>query len=298
MDYSVCICTFNGESYIEYLLESIFSQQVIPKKIIISDDGSSDSTLEVILNFFNVIEYSHYLVVDGPCKGPMLNFFNAIKYSDQEYTFLVDQDDIWFDNRIEEYNKNINNDIPMLVYSDSLLFSDEIENGFGSFMKAQGLEHSILLDDSILFTNCVQGATICLNRKLLDYHIKISDKLNINHLVMHDWYFAILAHYCGEVKFIDIPLLYYRQHKSNYVGYISKKEQLSVLRAIKTSSDIALQLNSLMPVVNINRSDTLQSTGIFFNRILNIITLKTLHIRFVKKVMVSVFYVLRLFKIS
>ncbi|MGL6299506.1 glycosyltransferase [Streptococcus iniae] len=45
---TVCMATFNGEKYIEEQIISIFSQLNDYDELIISDDGSTDSTVEII----------------------------------------------------------------------------------------------------------------------------------------------------------------------------------------------------------------------------------------------------------
>ena len=45
---SVCIATYNGEPFIAAQLESIVAQLSPDDEIIISDDGSTDRTLEVV----------------------------------------------------------------------------------------------------------------------------------------------------------------------------------------------------------------------------------------------------------
>jgi glycosyltransferase involved in cell wall biosynthesis len=48
---SVVVCTYNGEKYLRDQLQSILDQTRPPDEIIISDDGSTDSTLEIIEEF-------------------------------------------------------------------------------------------------------------------------------------------------------------------------------------------------------------------------------------------------------
>lgn len=45
---SVCIATYNGEKYIHRQLETILSQLTAEDEIIISDDNSTDNTLDII----------------------------------------------------------------------------------------------------------------------------------------------------------------------------------------------------------------------------------------------------------
>ena len=45
---SVVMATYNGERFIEEQLESICRQTILPDEIIIRDDKSTDSTLEIV----------------------------------------------------------------------------------------------------------------------------------------------------------------------------------------------------------------------------------------------------------
>ena len=45
---SVAIATYNGEKYIYDQIQSILDQSLLPDEIVISDDNSSDSTIEIL----------------------------------------------------------------------------------------------------------------------------------------------------------------------------------------------------------------------------------------------------------
>ena len=51
MNTSVAICTYNGEKFIQEQLDSILFQSVCVNEIIICDDGSTDSTIEILQNY-------------------------------------------------------------------------------------------------------------------------------------------------------------------------------------------------------------------------------------------------------
>ena len=48
---SVCVATYNGENYIKEQIDSILCQLSKEDEIIISDDGSTDSTLEILKSY-------------------------------------------------------------------------------------------------------------------------------------------------------------------------------------------------------------------------------------------------------
>ena len=77
-NYSVALCTYNGERYIAEQLNSILSQTIPPKEIIISDDGSKDQTLEIVDNLLSHCSVKYRIVKNTGTHGVTKNFCNAI----------------------------------------------------------------------------------------------------------------------------------------------------------------------------------------------------------------------------
>ena len=85
---SVCLATYNGASTIHQQMSSILAQLSPEDEVIISDDGSTDSTLDVVRAFNSSI----VRIVQGPGTGsPIDNFENALREARGEYIFLSDQ---------------------------------------------------------------------------------------------------------------------------------------------------------------------------------------------------------------
>lgn len=224
--YDILLCTYNGSQFIEQQLKSILGQGVKPNKIIISDDGSKDNTLQQIKQILLEYEFNNYLLVKGEGKGVVNNFLSALKYSTSEYIFLADQDDIWLPNKAEEFLQafeRLQPHKPALIFSDASLIDEQGQRIADSFFSYQGLSPKIMADDSILYRNCVQGASCAFNQHLREIVIESLPLINIQYLYMHDWWIALLARYYGEYQFIDKPLLEYRQHRKNQVGVFNKK---------------------------------------------------------------------------
>lgn len=89
---SVCMATYNGEEYIKEQLESILCQLGEMDEIIISDDGSTDNTLNIIESYNDSRIKIH---INTGKHGFVYNFENALQKAKGEYIFLSDQDDIW-----------------------------------------------------------------------------------------------------------------------------------------------------------------------------------------------------------
>lgn len=86
MRISVCIATYNGEKYLKEQLDSILPQLDSKDEIIISDDSSTDSTLNIACSYqdrrIKVFPYQEF-------HSPIFNFENALKKSDRRLYFSV-----------------------------------------------------------------------------------------------------------------------------------------------------------------------------------------------------------------
>ena len=93
-DYSVALCTYNGEKYISEQIDSILIQTVPPKEIVVSDDGSTDNTLSVVEEIVKTAEVPIRIVHNNVKHGVAGNFYNAIKECTAGIIFTSDQDDV------------------------------------------------------------------------------------------------------------------------------------------------------------------------------------------------------------
>jgi glycosyltransferase involved in cell wall biosynthesis len=97
---SICLGTWNGEAYLEQLLESIAGQVRLPDELVVGDDGSTDSTVAIVKRFaarsgFRVLvqENPERLGVDG-------NFQHLIGRATGDVIFPCDQDDVWLPEKL------------------------------------------------------------------------------------------------------------------------------------------------------------------------------------------------------
>lgn len=98
---SVCMATYNGEKYIKEQIDSILKQLGSDDELVISDDGSSDGTIDIILGYHD----PRIHLYKGSFHSPAFNFENALKNATGDFIFLSDQDDIWYDNKVPEILK-------------------------------------------------------------------------------------------------------------------------------------------------------------------------------------------------
>lgn len=225
---SVCLATYNGENYIHEQLLGILKQIGEEDEVVISDDGSTDSTIAIIKGFndkrikifsnsSNVIRKSYGSVL----MKIALNFKNSILHATGDLIFLSDQDDIWYDNKYSTIlNRFKSNGNIGLVVHNAVVWSNSIENNLDLFSLGPKPTASIL---GTLKNNPYLGCCMAFKRKIAN------KAFNNNYSVIpHDTWVALVA--CSEpkgtIEVIDEPLMYYRVHSSNNSFFMKSKNSL------------------------------------------------------------------------
>lgn len=204
----VLMSTYNGGKYLREQLESIMGQQDVKIRLLVRDDGSSDSTIDILKEYKkrNVLEY-----VLGENIGWRKSFFQLLKDAPEaDYYAFSDQDDHWLPdklisgiNRLKEFGEEC-----ALYCSDTYYWKE------GSALRKDNPNRRMdKLSDRIIWT-ITQGCTYVFNKKLLDA-IKINPP---EMTVAHDGWLLKVASLIGKVYYDETPHIYYRQHDDNSCG--------------------------------------------------------------------------------
>lgn len=200
---SVCIATYNGEKYIAKQLHSILSQIKPDDEIIISDDSSSDRTMEIVAN----IKDPRIIVLkNNTFFTPVFNFENALNHASGDFIFLADQDDIWMNNKVEiilAYLQNAD-----LVISDCTIVNENETLIYPSFFELTGSKHGFIHN---MIKNSYIGCCMAFNRKILLQALPFPSDTP-----MHDWWIGLISEIYGTTKFCNEKLIAYRRHESNF----------------------------------------------------------------------------------
>ena len=196
---SVCVATYNGERYIEAQLRSILAQIAASDEVIVSDDGSTDRTLEII----GSIGDKRIRVVHSTAHYFRDNFANALRHAKGEIIFLSDQDDVWLDGKYDRCIAELKN--VDLVCTNAKETDKDLnvinEDFFSVYHSGTGI-----LKNSL--NNTYYGACMAFRRKVLNEALPFPD----THEIGHDVWLGLVAEMTGTVRFIDTPYLLYRRH--------------------------------------------------------------------------------------
>lgn len=94
------MATCNGERFLEEQLASIEQQTEAPRELVVVDDVSSDSTLEVLQRFAARARFPVEILRNDRRLGHGRTFFRALEHCHAELVAFCDQDDVWLPGKI------------------------------------------------------------------------------------------------------------------------------------------------------------------------------------------------------
>lgn len=197
---SICIATYNGARYIGEQLASILKQLSAEDEVVVSDDGSTDGTLDIVRSFNDC----RIRIVDGPQRhSPTLNFEWALRNAKGEYIFLADQDDVWLEGKVRRCVDELQ--MCDCVVSDARVTDSLLNTTSESLFQLMHVRRGRL--SNLLWRNGYTGCCMAFKREVLSKALPFPTDIP-----MHDIWIGNVAAFCGRLRFIDDRLLLFRRH--------------------------------------------------------------------------------------
>ena len=209
--------TYNGEAFLAEQLLSIENQSHTNWRLIISDDGSTDSTLTIAKSFQDKWGSDRLEIRAGPKQGFCTNFLSlACDPTIQAYFYaFADQDDVWMVDKLARalaYFDTVNNaDLPRVYGSRTQLVDQHLTPcGYSPLFTLPRSFRNALVQ------SIAGGNTMVFNQRAK----MVLEKTGLQQVVSHDWWLYQLIKGVGGVLFYDPqPSLLYRQHNGALVGH-------------------------------------------------------------------------------
>ena len=200
---SVCLASYNGEKYIADQINSIISQLTEDDELIISDDGSTDNTIQIINSFHD--KRIHLFNNNSHCYTK--NFENALTQAKGDYIFLSDQDDIWRDDKVEK-------SLELLQEYDFIVSNARVVDSLGNEIEASR-NANVSVKNGFIRNLCKThylGCCMAFNKKVLKAILPFPS----NHsLCLHDAWITMVSEFMFKTKVCDDCLIDYRRHNDN-----------------------------------------------------------------------------------
>jgi glycosyltransferase involved in cell wall biosynthesis len=204
---TVCIATYNGARYITEQLASICSQLSEGDEVIVSDDGSTDGTLDVVRAFGDP---RIRIVQNESQRCYTANFENALRHAQGDYIFICDQDDVWHPQKVETVVHYLRDEGYQVVAHDAIVTDAALNPYPKTYYQVKGHIFRNLAGNLIRFS--FLGCCLAVRKEVLRRALPFPP----DHLLCtHDNWLFLCASSIGRAKVLDQPLIYYRRHAGN-----------------------------------------------------------------------------------
>lgn len=216
----IIMASYNGEKYIKEQLDSIFLGNGQEFFLHVYDDGSTDSTREILMEYKREYPYRLILHFNRENKGVFRNFMEGFMNTKSDYVMFADQDDVWLPGKLERTLKYMEyceekrgRDCPITVFTDAYVVNSNLQKIAPSFQQMSKYRTKRRSLSGLLMENKLMGCTMMMNKKVREY-IKVLPQ----NARMHDWWIGLVTAAFGYIGYLNEPSLLYRQHGNNDVG--------------------------------------------------------------------------------
>ena len=216
----ILLATYNSSKYLQAQIGSILRQDNHDWHLLIRDGGSTDNTRQIVVEYCqrypDKISHIPFDEQASACE----NFSALLDAATAPYIMFTDHDDIWHSDKITRTlsemiiaENSFGTSLPLLVFTDTLVASDDMHILSKSYFKYQNLNPRKTSLNYLLVQNIPSGCTMLINRTLADLARPVPATA-----VMHDHWLALTAAAFGRIIYLDTPTMMYRQHAQNVFG--------------------------------------------------------------------------------
>jgi glycosyltransferase involved in cell wall biosynthesis len=228
---SIAMATCNGARYLQEQLDSFVCQTHQPDELVVTDDGSTDETLQILERFQAGAPFAVRVDRNETRLGVAKNFERAMSLCSGDIIFLSDQDDVWFPHKIETVVGEFERAGSIYVVINDQLITDGALRSSGVTKLENVL--SMGMNESAFRTGCCTTIARCWTPIALPIPVHST----------HDVWINGLSELLGARRVLRQPLQYYRRHGGNASNWLASRagrvSELDViwLHRLKDASD-------------------------------------------------------------
>lgn len=215
-EVEILLGTRNGTPHLGAQFASFAGQSMPDWTLLVSDDGSTDRTRDMLERFGAARPGANLRVISGPQRGISANYLHLLEQADRDAPFIAlsDQDDIWFPEKLRR-GVNALRRLPRTQPAIYAAQSRLIDSCGRPIARHQRRKVAASFPNALV-QNVMAGNTMILNRAAVDLVVQARPETMPP---FHDWWlYALLAGTGGQVVIDAEPVLAYRQHAGGVLG--------------------------------------------------------------------------------
>ena len=208
---SVIVATYNRSDLLREAVDSVLAQTCTDFELIISDDGSTDNTKEVVSAFedprISFLELTHNGL-------PAATRNRGIEKVKGEFVALLDSDDLWLPHKLETCLAHFRqNPSTGLFCSNEYLLNSGVPNSGQKNLLQKNARDRYVTFQQLLQGNPVSTSTVVLRKECLEQVGNFDE--SIDFFTVEDWHLWARVAARFRIFFSKEPLGYYRIHGNN-----------------------------------------------------------------------------------
>lgn len=219
---SIVLGSHNGERYIGEQLASIAAQSRLPDELIVTDDESTDATVEIAQRFAETAPFPVCVIRQETNVGFGENFLRGASRASGDIIFFCDQDDVWWRDKLARMETAFEDpEVQLCSHAAELIDEDgrRLPGVFQGVPEQRVYARSSLRQWDVFFGFSIAFRATLLN--LLPVDRRCTDPIELGAKLAHDRWILSLATMSGKVVQLSETLAAYRQHGANKFGATS-----------------------------------------------------------------------------
>ena len=230
---SIAMAAYNGERFLREQLETIRLQTLQPLELVVTDDGSTDSTLALLEDFAKTVSFPIHIYRNETRLRYADNFLKAASLCQGDLVAFCDQDDLWLPEKLATCARVFTDRRMAMAMHSAQVFSSDglLDQFYPKFPRNEVIEPGSTSPFVAPNTRVElrPGYTMVVRKELIAL---ANSSERPPELYGHDYWLWFLAASMSRVAAISDILVHYRAHETNVCG---APVQFSSSHKLKTS---------------------------------------------------------------
>lgn len=214
---SIVLPAYNCEKFIRFTIDSLLNQTYTNFELLIINDGSTDSSVEIIKSFSDT---RIQLINNSKNEGLIYTLNKGIELAKGKYIARIDADDICLKKRLEKQVNWLEKNANTVIVATQIEFIDEQGITMGNWDLDQQKITAQQIKNAMLWQCCIAHPTVMMRSDIIK---KYRYPYNQKHSEDYGLWLQVLSDN-NIIEKIPEPLLQYRVHGNSVTGAINSKK--------------------------------------------------------------------------